>query len=349
MVYLAQHFANADLGRLMLTEAAFWQEPWRLVTSILPHGDVIHLAFNLYWLWIFGAIVETRFGHVATLAMVVVFAAGSGAAQFATGVGGIGLSGVGYGLFGLLFALSRKDSQLLDVMDDGTAKLFVGWFFFCILLTYADVWAIANVAHGMGAFLGVGTGLFLAKPPHGWPKKKASVPWIGGAGVLLAVAMSIAGAWKFRPHLLIGDDGAHQAAYAGQEAFEAGDYDKALEGYQRAAELAPNNGDYAYNVGVTHARLEDWGAAAAAYERALLIAPANEQYRQAYLAAVLQQARLLMDTDPARAEALLEKLVAEDPNDALVWSQLAVFRQQRGDQAGAKEAMERAKALQAAE
>ena len=330
----------------MLTDAAFWQEPWRLVTSILPHGDVIHLAFNLYWLWIFGAIVETRFGHVATLAMVVVFAAGSGAAQFATGVGGIGLSGVGYGLFGLLFALSRKDSQLLGVMDDGTAKLFVGWFFFCILLTYADVWAIANVAHGMGAFLGVGTGLALAKPPHGWPKKKAWVPWLGGAGVVLAVGMSIAGAWQFRPHLLIGDDGAHQAAFAAQEAFELDDFETALEGYQRAAELDPSNGDYAYNVGVTHARLGDWDAAMAAYERALLIAPESDQYRQAYLGAVLNLASVLMTEDPARAETLLEKAVRESPDDAIAWSQLAIIRKQRGDEAGAAEAMERAQALQ---
>src|SRR5687768_723465 len=52
---------------------------WRLVTSILPHADFLHLAFNLYWLWVLGSVVEEVFGHVRTLALVLFLAAGSGA------------------------------------------------------------------------------------------------------------------------------------------------------------------------------------------------------------------------------------------------------------------------------
>jgi len=347
-VGLAQVFMKgAAIDKLYLTEAAFWSEPWRMVTCVLPHGDPLHLAFNLYWLWVFGAIVETRYGHLKTLGLMLIFALGSGPAEFATGVGGIGLSGVGYGLFGLVFALSRKDRQLLGVMDDGTVKLFVGWFFFCIVATYAHIMAIANVAHGMGAFLGVAAGLAIAKPPHGWPKGKAWVPWLGGLGVVVGVALPLvlASQFRFRSHLLMGDEGAHQAALSAQDAFERGDFRAALAGYQRAAELAETNADYWYNVAVTYQRLDDWGPAVEAYGKAAELAPEKEQFQEHYHAAQRHYAVKLVDSDPARAEAMLEEMVAASPDDGKAWWQLAYVRGKRGDTEGAKEAQERARAL----
>ena len=66
VVGVAQQLLKYDVSRLLLTDAAFWSEPWRIVTSILPHGDPLHLLFNLYWVWVFGAILETRFGHLVS-------------------------------------------------------------------------------------------------------------------------------------------------------------------------------------------------------------------------------------------------------------------------------------------
>ena len=50
-------FENAEIRRGQL---------WRLVTSVLPHLDIIHLAFNLYWLWVLGTTVERVYGHLRT-------------------------------------------------------------------------------------------------------------------------------------------------------------------------------------------------------------------------------------------------------------------------------------------
>jgi membrane associated rhomboid family serine protease len=82
-------------------------ELWRLLTSAFPHVNPLHLLFNLYWLWQFGRPVEQAFGHAKTALLLALFAIGSAAFEYALVRGGVGLSGVVYGLFGLLWVLSR--------------------------------------------------------------------------------------------------------------------------------------------------------------------------------------------------------------------------------------------------
>ena len=84
---------------------------WRFATSVLPHLDILHLAFNLYWLWVLGTTVERVYGHFRTMLLLLLFAIGSGSLDFAFAQGGVGLSGVGYGLFGLLYVLARRDER----------------------------------------------------------------------------------------------------------------------------------------------------------------------------------------------------------------------------------------------
>jgi rhomboid protease GluP len=36
---------------------------WRLITPVFLHGSILHIAFNMYALWIFGRGIETRYGH----------------------------------------------------------------------------------------------------------------------------------------------------------------------------------------------------------------------------------------------------------------------------------------------
>ncbi len=102
---------------------------WGLVTSIFPHVDPIHLIFNLFWLWVFGSLLEGAFGPIRTAGIMLLFAIGSSAAEFAASGGGIGLSGVAYGLFGLFWVLSKRDLRFRDSIDNQTIFLFVFWFF----------------------------------------------------------------------------------------------------------------------------------------------------------------------------------------------------------------------------
>ena len=83
------------------------------------------------------------------MGIVLLFAAGSSAADYAVSFGGIGLSGVIYGLFGLLWVLSRYNPDR-GAVDPNTDVVFTAWFFLCIVLTYTGSMNVANVAHGAG-------------------------------------------------------------------------------------------------------------------------------------------------------------------------------------------------------
>jgi len=78
-------FENAEIRRGQL---------WRFTTSVLPHLDILHLAFNLYWLWMLGTTVERIYGHFRTALLILLFAIGSSSLDFAFAQGGVGLSGV---------------------------------------------------------------------------------------------------------------------------------------------------------------------------------------------------------------------------------------------------------------
>jgi membrane associated rhomboid family serine protease len=131
-----------------------WQL-WRLVTSVLPHASILHLVFNLLWLWRFGKAVEHWMGSMRFAGFVVATAAGPLAAQvLLTGSTGAGLSGVVYALFGLLLALRHDEEFAAELVPPGIIQLFVVWFFICIALTHWNILPVANVAHGAGWAIG---------------------------------------------------------------------------------------------------------------------------------------------------------------------------------------------------
>lgn len=76
---------------------------WRLVTLTLVHGHLLHLAFNMYALYIVGPIVEALYGRLLFLLFyLLTAAAGSAASYFVLENTSVGASGAVFGLFGLL-------------------------------------------------------------------------------------------------------------------------------------------------------------------------------------------------------------------------------------------------------
>ncbi|WAH99413.1 rhomboid family intramembrane serine protease [Arthrobacter sp. MMS18-M83] len=101
-------------------------EPWRMLTSAFVHsqGFVLHIALNMYMLWIFGQVLEPVLGRIRFLAVYLLSAVG-GSVGFLlltpmlppTGVEGA--SGAIFGLFGaLLVVQSRRggDTRQLSIL-----------------------------------------------------------------------------------------------------------------------------------------------------------------------------------------------------------------------------------------
>jgi rhomboid protease GluP len=129
-------------------------EYWRLWTITLLHADEIHLAFNMYALFLIGPIVEQIYGARLFLLFYLLTAAAGSTASFVFGgdVPAVGASGAIFGLVGILLAASRAHHPVLD----RRARALVGQLGFLILLNLALGFAnprIDNAGH-IGGLLG---------------------------------------------------------------------------------------------------------------------------------------------------------------------------------------------------
>jgi membrane associated rhomboid family serine protease len=266
---LSDPSAQSSVDPFVLDQRAFWAEPWRLLTSTVVHANFIHVGFNVWWMWLLGTYVEASFGHLRALGLMLLLAVGSAAAEYTFSTGGVGLSGVVYGLFGFLWALDRYSMRHRGAMDRQRTRFFVFWFFLCIVLTHFDVLRIANVAHGSGAVFGGLVGVAFALPGA---KRYASI-----AGLAALLGVSTAGATEFRG-LVNPTAAATQAFDDGIKAFEAERWEDAIAQFEKAAESDLTAAAAWYNIGLCKLSLHDYSGALAAHERALALEPGNSQF-----------------------------------------------------------------------
>jgi membrane associated rhomboid family serine protease len=237
---------------------------WRFATSVLPHLDILHLAFNLYWLWALGTTVERVYGHFRTLLIILLLATGSGSLDFAFAQGGVGLSGVGYGLFGLLYVLSQHDERFKDSLDKRTINLFVGRFFVCIFTTVVHVFNVANVAHAAGAVLGLLLGYAIVLPV-----RRSQI----AASIGLLLLLGFAGATFGRPFINLSSQGGYEEAHWGYDALIANRNQDAIRWCGDAVKYQPKVSSFWFNLGIAYQRSNDQAAASAAYQRAYDLEP----------------------------------------------------------------------------
>jgi GlpG protein len=168
----------------LLAPGATWEgKPWGLISSVFVHLEFFHIAFNVYWLWILGGILEQKIGSLRWLIFFLGAAWVSSALQLLTsGDVGIGMSGVGYALFGFGWVARPRMPEFARILDNQTVIIFVLWLVGCAIGTQLGLVQIANMAHLGGlAFGACVAGLFVLK----WK------PWATAPGLVALAALSV--------------------------------------------------------------------------------------------------------------------------------------------------------------
>jgi GlpG protein len=145
---------------------------WRLLTPAFLHFGFLHIAFNLLWWWEFGGLVERMQSGTRLLALTVVIALVSNAAQFLSyGSGFGGLSAVVYGLLGYLWLYPFADPNAPFRLRGAIVAFMLGW----LALGYTGLLdvifgPISNNGHLAGVLTGGTLGLLLGLVNYKRPK-----------------------------------------------------------------------------------------------------------------------------------------------------------------------------------
>ncbi|HSI14206.1 MAG TPA: rhomboid family intramembrane serine protease [Chthoniobacter sp.] len=199
---------------------------WTLFTSMFVHVNALHLYFNAYWIWILGGWVEERYGarFYALLVVISGFCASALELSFAGGTG-VGLSGVVYAIFGLLWGAQLFGSHSTDeVLPAQRIQLFLVWLVLCFVLTATGALSIGNVAHVTGLVVGVLAAFAVASPQR--VIARVAVP----LAVLVSGITVLYSPWSF--------------VWLGSKAIRAqmsGQFDVAVHYYSAVIERRPND------------------------------------------------------------------------------------------------------------
>lgn len=116
LAFMAQHVLPSVTSALLFSPVVALSEPWRFLSTAFLHSGVMHLAFNMWALWVTGTMLEPllgrwRFGALYTLSalggsvMVYVLASPSDMSWL---TGTVGASGAVFGLFAAVFVIQRR-------------------------------------------------------------------------------------------------------------------------------------------------------------------------------------------------------------------------------------------------
>ena len=128
-------------------------ELWRLITPIFLHFGLLHIGFNMLWLWDLGGMIESRQGPVRLGLLVLVAGVAGNLAEYAwSGPAFGGMSGVVYALLGYAWVQGRFNPRAGLTLHQPVVVMMLIWFVICWLGLVGN---IANMAHTVGLASGL--------------------------------------------------------------------------------------------------------------------------------------------------------------------------------------------------
>ena len=182
-------------------------EWWRLITGAFLHLGILHIAFNMYALWLFGPIIEQMYGHVEFAVIYLLCALGGNVLTIlvAPNVPALGASGAIFGLFGLAFIVSRRRHLLLGPQARAMLSRVGTLLVLNLIITFAIPY-ISWTGHVGGLVVGGVIGLLLApgnvptmggvwRAPDGSPMARRISPSLRASAYLLVAAVLVLGTY----------------------------------------------------------------------------------------------------------------------------------------------------------
>lgn len=175
--------SNSHLGGLApFGDLAHDQQWYRLVTSMFLHGSILHIAFNMYALWVIGTPVEQYLGRARYLGLYFVsgLAGAAGAVLQAPFQPVVGASGAIFGILGAMLIIEWQVTGRLA----GNAATWIG-------INLVISFAIPNISWGghIGGLIG---GILITLAYAGWRERgRAAMGHLGLTGVLGLVAVAV--------------------------------------------------------------------------------------------------------------------------------------------------------------
>ncbi|HEV7528213.1 MAG TPA: rhomboid family intramembrane serine protease [Solirubrobacteraceae bacterium] len=159
---------------------------WRLVSAGFLHENFLHIAFNMYLLFLLGKMLEPAIGSLRFAAVYfTALLAGSFGALLATAAPSLGASGAVFGLMGAMVVELR--ARRMSVMESGIGGL--------ILINLIFSFSIANIsvgAHVGGLIGGALAGLALRAAGDRY-KLLGLLACLALAAICVAGAIAVAG------------------------------------------------------------------------------------------------------------------------------------------------------------
>ncbi|WKR20149.1 rhomboid family intramembrane serine protease [Actinomyces israelii] len=184
LIYLVQR-AVPELGvQLAFVPALAADQPWRFITTAFLHASPMHLAFNMWALWVLGSALEPVLGRWRFTALYMLSAVGGSAMIYwlawpttpSAWVGlTVGASGAVFGLFAALFIIQRRFGR--------DTTMIVGLLALNLVISFLG----ANISW-QGHLGGLATGA-LVSTLYAWaPRDKRTVYGVWGtAGIAIGL------------------------------------------------------------------------------------------------------------------------------------------------------------------
>lgn len=178
LVLIGQGF-SADIGGPVGVANGEW---YRLLTAAFLHIDLLHLALNMFALWIFGSQLEPILGRSRFLTLYLLCGLAGSAASYAflpTGHSALGASGAIFGLVGATLVILRRLRY-----DISTTVTFLGLSLLIGFMLPSIDWR----GHLGGLVAGLVLGLAFAHAPA---KQRALVNGVAIASVAVATVLVV--------------------------------------------------------------------------------------------------------------------------------------------------------------